>query len=342
MHDIDRTQWEAEESEYAFGGELEEGELEVPMDETEELELASSLLEVESEEELEQFLGDVFRVAARSAGRLARSETGRALGAILQDTVARAVPIVRGTLGGAVGPGPGGAQGGTLAEQAGSLLGLELEGLSPQDQELESARQLVRLASNAYRRAARAPRNVPPRVVARRAVIAAARRHAPGLVRIFGRRPGYYRPGGQARPPAYGYRYGRPALPYAPYRAWAPRRRRRYPWRYPRPGYAYPAYGPAYGVPAGGEDEPAPYAPPDGFGEPAPFGEPAAVAELVPFAEPAPIVEPPPAGEPGGAAQPATAGELFSGWAPPGGAGYPRGRAGRWVRRGRVLILYGV
>jgi hypothetical protein len=380
MHDIDRTQGEVEEFENGFGGEfedgfggefengfsgefedgfagefedgfagefeLDQGELEAPMDETQELELASALLEVASEEELDQFLGDVFRAVGTAAGRFARADTGRVLGAILKDTVAKALPVARGALG-EVAASMDGTAGGTVAEQAGSLLGLELEGLSPQDQEFESARQVVRLAANAYRHAARAPRRLPPRAAARRAVINAARRYAPGLLRTLRARPGYYRPGRRARPYSYGYGYTRPAPAYAPHRGWPPRRRR-YPWWYYRRGYAYPTYPPAYAAPAvawaGGEEEPAAYGPPTGFGEPAAFGEPAPGAAPGPVAEPAPVMEPPPVGEPAAPAQPPTAGELpgWSGWPPASGVGYPRARSGRWVRRGRVLILYGV
>ena len=41
------------------------------------MELASELLEVTSEQELEQFLGDVFRAASQAVGNFVRSDTGR-------------------------------------------------------------------------------------------------------------------------------------------------------------------------------------------------------------------------------------------------------------------------
>jgi hypothetical protein len=183
MHDIDRTQLEAEqfeaeqfEAELGESGEAQPGESELPLQETQELELASRLLEVSDEQELEQFLGDVFRAVGRAAGRFARSDTGRALGGILKDAIGKALPIVGGAVGGALGPAVAGVARGDLAQQAGSLLGLELEGLSQQDQEFETARQLVRLAGSAYRRAAWTPRNVPPWTAARTAALGAARR----------------------------------------------------------------------------------------------------------------------------------------------------------------------
>jgi hypothetical protein len=58
--------------------------------------------------------------------------------------------------------------------------------LSHEDRELEVARQVVRLGAAAMSRAARAPRNAPPQLVARRAFTSAARTYAPGLLR---RRP---------------------------------------------------------------------------------------------------------------------------------------------------------
>ena len=61
MHNIDRTQLETSETapetgSYEFeGGSFYEG----PFNEVEEMELASGLLEITSEEELDQFLGDL-------------------------------------------------------------------------------------------------------------------------------------------------------------------------------------------------------------------------------------------------------------------------------------------
>ena len=164
------------------------------MHEAQELEFASRLLEVSDEQELEQFLGDVFRAAGSVAGQFARSETSRALGGILKDAVGRAVPLT------------GGARG-DLAQQAASLLGLELEGLSPPEQEFETARQVVRLAGHAYQHAARAPRQMPPGAAARMAATRAARRYAPGLLRRSGRSGSGY---GRSRWPKtrYGYSDG--------------------------------------------------------------------------------------------------------------------------------------
>ncbi len=184
MHDIDRTQleWEqyeappfevSQESEGFFG--------EVPLHETHEMELAAELLEVTNEEELEEFLNNVFRAVGSTIGRFARSDTGRALAGIVRDAARQALPVAGGAIGSWIAPGRGGAIGSQLAQQAGALLGLELEGLSPQDQEFEAARQFVRFAGSAYANAATAPPGVPPVPAAQQAVAAAAQAFAPGL-----------------------------------------------------------------------------------------------------------------------------------------------------------------
>jgi hypothetical protein len=307
MHDIDRTQLEQEQYEQGeFEQEYEQGEqflgnilgalvggggeLEVPLHETQEMELASELLEISSEEELEQFLGNVFRTVGNAVGQFARSDTGRALGGILKDAARQALPVVGGAIGGAIAPGVGSRIGSSLAQQAGTLLGLELEGLSPQEQEFEAARQFVRLAGTAYRQAALAPRNVSPRTAARTAAVVAARRYAPGLVRVVAGRP---HPAFRAR---RAYRYGR--RPYY------------------RPAWTSVAYAP----PA--------YYEPDGYAEPGveePYGEPNGDFE--------------PAAQPNGGFEqwgaPAPSGTRMS------GIGSPALRGGRWVRRGRVIIVYG-
>src|SRR6266481_4452691 len=69
-----------------------------PLHEQEELELASELLEVQSEDELEQFLGKLVKRAARGVSNFARSSTGRALGGILKNVAQRALPMVGGAL----------------------------------------------------------------------------------------------------------------------------------------------------------------------------------------------------------------------------------------------------
>ena len=178
MHDIDQAS-EAQQSESEFG-ELAQSDEALPLREADEFELASRLLGASSDQEVDQVLRDVFHAVGHAAGAFARPETGRRLGGLLKDAVMTALPIV------------GTTEGGTrdLAQEAGALLGLELEGLSPQDQEFESSRQLVRLMGRAYHNAAHAPRSMSPRVVARTAAVSSARRYAPGLLHGYaGRNP---------------------------------------------------------------------------------------------------------------------------------------------------------
>jgi uncharacterized membrane protein YgcG len=198
MHDLDRTQNQFEsdyqEMEFEFDGEMEfegesydAGEMESVFDEVEEMEMAADLLEIQDEYELDQFLGKLISKAKKAAGGFLKSGVGKQLGGLLKGAAKAALPIV----GNAILPGVGGA----AASKLGSVFGLELEGLSPQDQEFEGARRFIKLAGDAARNAANAHPNAPPQQVAKAALIEAAQKHAPGLLRAAsgnggGRRPG--------------------------------------------------------------------------------------------------------------------------------------------------------
>lgn len=192
MHNTDRTQLEAsldtlETNQFEFPEEMEvagDTAAESPFDEVEEMELASGVLEITDEAELDQFLGDLIKKAGRAAGRFVKSPVGRQLGGILKGAARQALPIAGKALGAWVGGPAGAAIGGQLASAAGRAFGLELEGLSPEDQEFEVARQFVRFAGAAAQRAALTSPTVDPRAAARAAVVAAARSHAPGLLRV--------------------------------------------------------------------------------------------------------------------------------------------------------------
>jgi uncharacterized protein (DUF697 family) len=192
MHDIDRTQleysgegpsFEDENFEFAEGEFGAEGGL---LSEADEYELASELLGVASEEELDQFLGGLIKRVARGAGKLIRSPIGQAIGGVLKGVAKKALPLAGGALGGAIG-GPLGAKiGSGLASAAGKAVGLEGEALTQEDQEFEGARQFVRLAANTVNKAAAAPAGADPRAVAQQAAMNAARQLAPGLLRNTG------------------------------------------------------------------------------------------------------------------------------------------------------------
>jgi hypothetical protein len=114
-----------------------------------ELELAAELLEITSEEELDRFLGDVFKKVGGFVSGAVKSPVFKALGSVIKPIAKAALPIAGGALGTFVG-GPAGAMiGSKLGSAAGNLLGLELEGLSAEDREFEMAKGFVRLASGA-------------------------------------------------------------------------------------------------------------------------------------------------------------------------------------------------
>ncbi|MDH5727242.1 MAG: hypothetical protein OEY60_17420, partial [Nitrospira sp.] len=69
-----------------------------------------------------------------------------------------------------------------LAGMAGKALGLELEALSAEDREFEGAKQFVRFAGEAVKKAAAAPPTANPKAAANAAAAAAARKFAPGFL----------------------------------------------------------------------------------------------------------------------------------------------------------------
>ena len=191
MHDMDRVKLETEHGEHAFeqsehAEHGEHAEHETSSDHR-ELELATELLEVSSEQELEQFLGDLMTSAGSAARRFVNSPTGQALGDVLKDAARKALPVVGKAIGDYVSPGGGGGDWGQrLGNAASQLFEMELEGLSSEDQEFELARRYVQFATAATRAAAnRAASGAPPRVVARAAASHAARRYAPGLLGLI-------------------------------------------------------------------------------------------------------------------------------------------------------------
>jgi hypothetical protein len=196
MHDLDRTLWELQQQgesideQEALGGcagrydrQAEDGELDEAdlrqaeqLDEAEEVALATELLSLGQEDELDHFLGGIIKRAARSVGKAIQSPAGRALGGVLKRVAKQALPMVASALA------PG--LGAPLAAAASDAFGLESEGLSEEDREFEAARGFIRFADQAARHAAAAStQGASPQQLARQAVTEAARRYAPGLLR---------------------------------------------------------------------------------------------------------------------------------------------------------------
>jgi uncharacterized protein (DUF697 family) len=147
------------------------------------MELTAELLEISSEEELEEFLGKMFKGIAKGVGGIFRSPVFKAIGGVLKGVAKKALPVVGGALGSFVAPGVGTALGSKLGSLASGLFEMELEGMSQEQAQFEVARRFVRLAATSAAQAAQAPPGAPPAKVARVAITQAARQHAPGLLR---------------------------------------------------------------------------------------------------------------------------------------------------------------
>jgi uncharacterized protein (DUF697 family) len=124
--------------------------------EEEELQLAMELLEVASEEELEQFLGNVFKSVWKGVRKVGSTlaKVAKPLGGALKAVAKTALPFVGGALGSMIPiPGVGTALGSALGRAASNALELEMEdevqGEAPADRELALARRFVRIAGQA-------------------------------------------------------------------------------------------------------------------------------------------------------------------------------------------------
>jgi hypothetical protein len=174
--------YEGEGEAYEDEGEMYETEAEQFYEyEAWEMEMAAELLAVRDEAELEQFLGNFVSSAAKGLSSLAKKAAPVLLPA-LKTVAKQALPIAGGALGGFVG-GPIGAQiGSQLASTAGDMFGLELEGLSYEDQEFEVAKQFVRFANDAVTNLGETAHHYSdPKRAAHAAVSASAHQNAPGL-----------------------------------------------------------------------------------------------------------------------------------------------------------------
>jgi hypothetical protein len=166
--------------------------------EADEMELAGGLLEVANEAGLDRFLGDLIDRAGQAIGRAAPTAVRGTLGTMLSNAAKRTLPIV----GRALGQKVGGAAGAQVVDAAAKYFGLELEGLSPEDQEFEVTRRFIRFAGEAAKNAVEAPTAMPPAA----AMARAARRYAPGLLQPLDPRPA---DPGARRIPAAGGRWVR-------------------------------------------------------------------------------------------------------------------------------------
>jgi hypothetical protein len=172
-----------------FGADMFElGEFGEVLGEQEELELAMELLSARNDQELEQFLGNIFRSVGqglKSVGSFAMKNIVPVLGPALKQIAKTALPIAGGALGSLIPiPGVGTALGSALGGAVANALEFEVAGLDRETADLERARRFVRLAATAIQKAAIALGSGPPEVIARTALAKAASQHLPATANV--------------------------------------------------------------------------------------------------------------------------------------------------------------
>jgi hypothetical protein len=149
----------------------------------EQLNLASHFLESQSAPAMAALLEYIIRRASTAHGQPVQPR----IAASLLPRLMRAAALVHDALrSGDASKYPLSAEG---------IFGTELEGLSPEDQEFESARRFVQFADELTRIAARGAPTASPPLLALQAEREAARRLAPGLARALGPSPSGARAG---------------------------------------------------------------------------------------------------------------------------------------------------
>jgi hypothetical protein len=164
MHDIDRTSYEvsdeAELGEFGSDGELPGGTFDRPFSEAELDELATGLLQVRDEAELDQFIPAILGAATKVLPFLAKSPVGKALTGILKDAVISGVPALSGLFASR-----------SRAPQVGSQVGtairseLDWEGVPADSHDIEAAKKIIAIGGSAARELAQQPPNAPPQAV---------------------------------------------------------------------------------------------------------------------------------------------------------------------------------
>ncbi|MBX3327259.1 MAG: hypothetical protein U0223_02865 [Nitrospira sp.] len=179
-----RGELEWNEAEFPGAGEVY-GEVgfESLLSEAEELELAAELLSVSSEEEMDQFLGKLFKGIGRGlkkVGRFIGKKVLPVLGKGLRSIAKVALPIVGKVAGSFIPiPGVGTAIGGAIGTAVSNALELEFSGVNAEEAKLEMAHRFVRMAATAAQQAAMAAPGTDAEVVVNEAIVRAARTHLP-------------------------------------------------------------------------------------------------------------------------------------------------------------------
>lgn len=136
-----------EAAQYEYQGEIQGEALRDPLtgeiNVNTEIALAAELLSVSNEEELNQFLGKLVRGIGRGFKKFAGSGLGKTLFSALRPLAKAALPTIGGALGSFI-PIPG--VGTALGAAAGNALAgaLEFQGMSAEDRDFEIARRIIR------------------------------------------------------------------------------------------------------------------------------------------------------------------------------------------------------
>jgi len=139
---------------------------------TEKLELASDLLEVSSEAQLDRVLTDLISRVGQAVGKLFSAPARCAIGRLLKGPAKRVLSGIE--------------LGRDAVSDAGRYFGLELEGLSNEDREFEIARHYIDFAGAAVRNLTLTSTSRDSRTAADAAIVEAAKTYAPGLLQSRG------------------------------------------------------------------------------------------------------------------------------------------------------------
>lgn len=177
----------------ALGNTSDDDAVDQPLDDATETELAADLLDAEDDEELEQVINRAMSHPPkgrrpRRRGRSRNRKRKRGVGGLLKRLAKKALPGIGAVLGSAI-PIVGPLVGRAVGKAASKAIHPEHEGLGPDDLDFETAKAVIRTASDAADNAERIPPEVPSDQAANAAVVKAARKHAPRLVRHKGASP---------------------------------------------------------------------------------------------------------------------------------------------------------
>ncbi|MBL0407383.1 hypothetical protein JKG68_26035 [Microvirga aerilata] len=142
------------------------------------------LMGIQSEEELEQFLGKMFKSIGRGLKKVGAIAAPllKPLGGALKGLAKKALPFVGGALGSFIPiPGVGTAIGTALGSAVSQALEMEFNELEQEEAEFEMARRFVRIAADATQQALLNSATGDPQAAVRDALVRAAQNNVPGF-----------------------------------------------------------------------------------------------------------------------------------------------------------------